>query len=132
MKKIIIWGTSIKAKRMLRCLNFDKVEILGFTDNDFAKTYTENFIEEYSYIPWEEIIKQTYDYIVIASSAFCEITIQLLYYNVLPEKIIQAYNCQFMFPDTLYFFNEMELDQGKYDIFAKLDTLSFEAGIGDL
>lgn len=132
MKKVIIWGTSVKAKRILQYLDPDKAEIVGFTDNDFAKSYTEHFMKEYPYIPWEDIIEKTYDYIVIASSAFCEITIQLLYHNVSSEKIIQAYNCQFMFPGTLFFFNRLERDQDKYDIFAKLDTLCFEAGIGDL
>ena len=132
MKIIIIWGTSIKAKKLLSYLNFDKVEIIGFTDNDFSKSYNDCFIGGYPYVPWEDILKEKYDYVLIASSAFCEITIQLVFHGVLPEKIIQAYNCQFMFPNALYFFNKLELDQDKYDIFVRLDTLCFEAGIGDL
>lgn len=132
MKKIIIWGTSIKAKKLIHCLNFNKAEIIGFTDNDFSKTYSDCFIDGYPFIPWEDILKMQYDYIIIASSAFCEITVQLLFHGVRSEKIIQAYNCQFMFPDALFFFNRLELDQDKYDVFARLDTLCFEAGIGDL
>ena len=132
MKRIIIWGTSLKAKKILSCLNLKKLEIIGFTDNDFSKSKMDHYIKDYSYIPWEDIIEEEYDYIVIASSAFCEITCQLLFYNVDPEKIIQAYNCQFMFPDALFFFNNLETDQDKYEIFDRLDTLCFEAGIGDL
>lgn len=132
MKRIIIWGTSLKAKRLLHCLDYKQIEIIGFTDNDYSKPYIVNFIRDYPYIPWEDILEEEYDYIVIASSAFCEITIQLLFNDVPSEKIIQAYNCQFMFSDALFFFNELELDQRKYDIFTRFSTLCFEAGIGDL
>lgn len=132
MKKVIIWGTAVKAKRILHCLNFEKIEIIGFTDNNLSRTYTDNFIKGYPYIPWEDILKEEYDYIVIASSAFCEITMQLIINNIPTEKIIQAYNCQFMLPDALFFFNKLESDPNKYEIFTRFDTFCFEAGVGDL
>lgn len=130
MKRIIIWGTSLKAKRILNFLNYDKVEIIGFTDNNFNRPHIDNFIKEYSYIPYEDILRKDYDYIVIASSAFCEITDQLLFEGVFPEKIIQAYNCQYMLSDALFFFNQLEVEEKKYEIFTRFSTFCFEAGVG--
>lgn len=132
MKRIIIWGTSLKARRVLHFLNYEKVEIIGFTDNYLFRPRVDNFIREYPYIPWEDILEEQYDYIVIASSAFCEITDHLLFSGVSPEKIIQAYNCQFMLSDTLFFFNKPELDENKYEIFTRFGTFCFEAGVGHL
>lgn len=132
MKRIIIWGTSLKARRVLHFLNYEKVEIIGFTDNYLFRPRVDNFIREYPYIPWEDILEEQYDYIVIASSAFCEITNHLLFSGVSPEKIIQAYNCQFMLSDTLFFFNKPELDENKYEIFTRFGTFCFEAGVGHL
>lgn len=132
MKRIIIWGTSLKAKRILHFLDYNKVEIIGFTDSVFKKPRVDNFIKEYSYIPWEDILQEDYDFIVIASSAFCEITDQLLFSGVCPEKIIQAYNCQYMLSDALFFFNKLEVDEKKYEIFTRFSTFCFEAGVGHL
>lgn len=132
MKRIIIWGTSLKAKRILRFLNYEKVKIIGFTDSNFNRPRIDNFIEEYPYIPWEDIIQEEYDYIVIASSAFCEITDRLIFSGVFPEKIIQAYNCQYMLSDSLFFFNKLEVDEEKYEIFNRFSTFCFETGVGHL
>lgn len=132
MKRIIIWGTSIKARKILHFINCEKAEIIGFTDNNLFRPRTDNFIREYPYIPWEEILQEEYDYIVIASSAFCEITDQLIFSDVPQEKIIQAYNCQFMLCDALFFFNTLEIDQNKYEIFSRFSTFCFETGVGHL
>jgi len=132
VKRIIIWGTSLKAKRILHFLNYAKVEIIGFSDNNFTRSYIADFINGYPYIPGEDILQEKYDYIVIASSAFCEITDQLLFCGVSPEKIIQAYNCQYMLSDALFFFNKPELDEKKYEIFTRFSTFCFGAGVGHI
>lgn len=128
MIQIIIWGTSIKARKIMHFIDYEKVKIVGFTDNNLLRPRADNFIGTYPYIPWEEILQAEYDYIVIASNAFCEITDQLLFNDVPEEKIIQAYNCQFMFPDSLFFFNRLETDEKKYEIFSRFSTFCFETG----
>lgn len=132
MKRVIIWGTSIKARKILKFIDCEKVEIIGFTDNNLLRPHTDNFIRTYPYIPWEDILQLEYDYIVIASAAFCEITDKLLFSNVPEEKIIQAYNCQYMFDDSLFFFNKLETDENKYEIFSRFSTFCFETGVGHL
>ncbi len=132
MKRIIIWGTSIKAKKILHFIDYKKVEIIGFTDSNSTRVLVENFIKTYPCIPWEDALQLGYDYIVIASNAFCEITDQLLFYDVPQEKIIQAYNCQYLFSDSLFFFNKLETDEKKYEIFSRFSTFCFETGVGHL
>lgn len=132
MTKIIIWGTSLKARRILHFLNYEKIEIIGFTDGNCSRPRIDNFIQGYPFIPWEDILEEEYDYIVIASSAFCEITNLLLFNDVAPCKIVQAYNCQFMLSDALFFFNQLETNEEKYEIFTRFSTFCFEAGEGHL
>ncbi len=122
MKKIIIWGTGVKAKRLYNYLNFDEVEILGFTDNsgdDDKKLWN-----GCKYLPRCEALKCDYDYIVIASAAYCEITAQLIVEGIDENKIIQADNVQFMIPDTLYFFDKVVTDQEKCKIFTDISLYS--------
>ena len=124
MKKLLIWGTGIKAKRLCHYINYDEAEIIGFTDNSGK----ENMIMwgGYNYLPREEALKGEYDYIVIASSYYCEITTSLIAEGISRKKIIQADNVQFMTPNTLYFFNEIEEDTEKYKIFTDVNLFSCE------
>lgn len=122
MKKIIIWGTGFKAKRLCHYLNYDEVEIIGFTDNSGSDG--KELWGGYKYMPKYDALQCDYDYIVIASAAYCEITAQLIAEGIEKDKIIQADNIQFMIPNTLYFFDEIELDEEKYKIFIDINLLS--------
>lgn len=124
MKKIIIWGTGMRAQRLCHYLNYDEVEIIGFTDN--AGNENVKLWNGYSYIPREEALACTYDYIVIASISYCDIAAQLISEGIEASKIIQAYNVQFMVPNTLYFFHQIEQDEEKYKIFTDINLFSCE------
>lgn len=122
MKKLLIWGTGIKARRLCHYLNFDEVEIIGFTDN--SGSVCKELWDRYPYFPKTEALNCDYDYIVISSAYYCEITSQLLAEGVDAGKIIQSDNVQFMIPDTLYFFNQIVSDDEKYKIFIDINLWS--------
>lgn len=124
MKKILIWGTGMRARRLCHYLDYGEVEIIGFTDNSVNQG--KELWAGYRYIPQNEALAQEYDYIVIASAAYCEITIQLIVEGIDQNKIIQAYNVQYMVPNTLYFFNNVEYDEEKYKIFMDINLFSCE------
>lgn len=125
MKKIIIWGTGIRAKILCNYLDFKEVEIIGFTDNSGVSD--KELWNGYKYIPKNEALSLEYDYIVIASVAYCEITIDLMYeFGIERNRIVQANNVQFMIPNTLYFFNQIETDPQKYSIFRDINSFSCE------
>lgn len=122
-KKIIIWGAGERTRRLLHYLDYDQIEIIGFTDNSGKTNREENFLWGYSYIPKREALQEAYDYIVIGCMAYCDVTNQLLYEGIQREKIIQAYNAHYGIPDTLYFYNSIETDEGKYSVFKSIDCL---------
>lgn len=123
--KIVIWGTGIRARQLCRYLNFSKVEIICLTDNSGDEN--KELWDGYKYIPPNKAVKLKFDYIVIASMAFCEITAQLMHdWDIDREFIIQANNVQFMIPDTLYFFSQIETEQKKYSIFTDINSFSCE------
>lgn len=124
MKKAIVWGTELKAVRLFHYLNLDEVDIIGFTDNSGKTEIITDFMFNRPYLPIKEAIQQEVDFFVIASSAYCEITNQLVSYGITRERIIQAYNVQFMIPDTLYYYNDIETDDSKYKIFSSLESYS--------
>lgn len=124
MKEILIWGTGIKAKLLCNYLNFNEVKIIGFTDNSCV--VNKKLWDGYRYLHREKALGCRYDYIVIASAAYCEITASLIADGVVPEKIIQANNVQFMMPNTLYFFDQVECDSEKYKIFTDINLFSSE------
>lgn len=125
MKKIIIWGTGEKAKRLCNYLDFNEVEIIGFTDNSGVND--KELWNGYKYIPRRKALTLEYDYIVIASVAFCDIASELMFdCGVDRSSIIQANNVQFMIPNTLFFFNQIELDPQKYSIFTDINSFSCE------
>lgn len=122
MKKLLIWGTGLKARRLCNYLNYDEVEIIGFTDNSGSED--KELWGGYKYIPRYDAVKLDYDYIVIASAAYCEIAAKLIAEGIDEDKIIQADNVQFMLPDTLYFFDKVETDEEKYKIFTDINSYS--------
>lgn len=124
MKKLLIWGMGMRAKRLCHYLNYDEVEIIGFTDNEDSKDIVQ--WNGYPYLPKEEAIASEYDYIVIASIFYGEITAMLILDGVEASRIIQAYNVQFMVPNTLYFFHQVERDEEKYKIFTDINLFSCE------
>lgn len=141
MKKIIIWGTGMEARRLCHYLNFNEVEIIGFTDNSAA--LCKKLWNGYKYISKWNISKYTYDYIVITNDAqsiekfinhlipvhlrrkqYHKITEKLLSKGINRERLIQAGNVQFMIPNTLYFFDQIEEDTEKYKIFTDINSFS--------
>lgn len=124
MKKLLIWGTGMRARRLCHYLNYEEVEIMGFTDNSGnANVYLWG---GYKYIPKKDALACSYDYIVIASEAYCEITAQLISEGINSDVIVQAYNVQHMVPNTLYFFNRVEFDEEKYKIFTDINLFACE------
>lgn len=122
-KKVIIWGTGERTRRMLHYLDYAQIEVIGFTDNSGKKDREENFLQGFPYIPKKEALQEAYDYIVIGCMAYCDVTNQLLYEGIQREKIIQAYNAHNGVPETLYFYNSIETDEEKYLVFKSIDCL---------
>ncbi len=124
MKKLLIWGTGMRAKRLCHYLNYDEVEIIGFTDNSENEERTQ--WNGYPYFSKEKALACAYDYVVIASAFYDEIAAELISEGIETSKIIQAYNVQFMVPNTLYFFHKIEYDEEKYKIFTDINLFSCE------
>lgn len=125
MKKLLIWGTGMRAKRLCHYLNYDEVEVIGFTDNAAENKECDQW-NGYPYFSKEKALANAYDYIVIASIFYSEITAELISEGVEASRIIQAYNVQFMVPNTLYFFHQIERDEEKYKIFIDINLFSCE------
>lgn len=124
MKRLLIWGTELKARRLCHYLDYGEVEIVGFTDN--SEKEEEELWGGYHYIPKAEALSCKYDYIVIASAFFCEITAELVSNGIDSSKIIQAYNVHYMVPDTLYFFNQVDHNEEKRKIFTDINLFACE------
>lgn len=123
-KRVIIWGTGERTRRLYHYLNHEQIEILGFTDNSGKEEREENFMFGYPYLPASEALKESYDFIIIGCMAYCDVTNQLLYEGVGREKIIQAYNVHHLIPETLFFYNDIEMDEEKYSVFNALECLA--------
>lgn len=124
MKKAIIWGTGFNAVRLFHYLNLDEVDIVGFTDNSGKTGIIKDFMFERPYLPVKEALRQEVDFFIIGSREYCVISSQLVDYGITRERIIQACNVQFMIPDTLYYYNDIETDENKYKIFSSLESYS--------
>lgn len=124
MKSAIIWGCGIHAIKLFHYLDLDEVDVIGFTDNSGKNEMIENFLFGRPYLPVYVALQKDVDFFIIGSMAYCNITNQLIGYGVIRDRIIQAYNTQFMIPDTLYFFNDIEVDESKYKVFKSLECFS--------
>lgn len=88
--KILIFGTSKGKDDVEKYLDFNKVTIVGYIDNDISKQKTKlNNVNVYS--P-NEILNLEYDFIIISSSTFDrEMKKQLLSLGVDEEKILNKF-----------------------------------------
>lgn len=87
--KVLIFGTGEGAKKALEIIDLEKVYILAYLDNDQTKQgMSFNGIKVEAPL---SVNKYEYDYIVIASIYYQEITAQLLKMNVHRSKIIQLF-----------------------------------------
>ena len=87
--KVLIFGTGEGSKKALEIIDLEKVHILAYLDNNQSKHGT-----IYNGIKVEDpltVNKYDYDYIVIASIFYQEITAQLLRMNIHKSKIVQLY-----------------------------------------
>lgn len=124
MKKAIMWGCGYNAIRLYHFLNLEEVDVLGFTDNSGKKEVIEDFMFGIPYLPVNVALDQEIDFFIIGSLAYCDITSQLISCGITRDRIIQAYNVQFMIPDTMYFYNDVETDESKYKVFKSIDCFS--------
>jgi len=87
--KVLIFGTGEGAKKALEIIDLEKVYILAYLDNDQTKQgMSFNGIKVEAPL---SVNKYEYDYIVIASIYYQEITAQLLKMNVHRSKIVQLF-----------------------------------------
>ncbi|WP_061310083.1 class I SAM-dependent methyltransferase [Clostridium botulinum] len=87
--KIIIFGVGSGYERLKCDMNFDKVEMLAFVDNDIKKQGT--IFNNINIVSPKEIHKYSYDYIIIASQYYLEIEKQLLDMGIEKKRIISYY-----------------------------------------
>ncbi|MCM2981960.1 CDP-glycerol glycerophosphotransferase family protein [Niallia circulans] len=83
---IIIFGTGSSSEKLLEILDFAKVNIIGFSDNNESKhnlTFRNHVVFSAS-----EIVKRNFDYVVIASQFSSEIYSQLLDMGIHHKKIV--------------------------------------------
>ena len=124
MKNIVIWGTGHKGLRLIHFLKKDSVHVLAYTDNAcIAPVKMEN---GYMCFPKFDALELPFDYIVIASDYYIDITSQLMGYGINEKKIIQLYNYHYLFPDVLFFFNLVDPYDEKKEIFTSLDLITCE------
>ncbi len=121
MKKIIIWGMKEKAIRICHFLNYELAEIVAFTDGGCRDRYV--FRNGINAMPYYEALSLEYDYIVIASRNWDEISVKLQMEGVPKDKIIQVFNSHYSVPDTLFYFDEIDSNQDKKLIFKSLGNI---------
>ena len=96
MKKVLIFGTGVSAKKVLNNLNYDHVDLVGFLDNNVKKQNT--YYHEWKIYSPMQGIQKDYDYIIIASVKYELIGKQLIELGVGEDKII----CYFAFDHSQY------------------------------
>lgn len=90
MIKVLIFGASKGGERVKNIIDDDKVEIVGYLDNDESKHG--GYFFEKEIFPVNEIEGIDYDYILIGSGRLEEINKQLLDKGIKKDKIIKIYN----------------------------------------
>ena len=121
IKKIIIWGTKDKGIRVLQNINPSEAVVIAFTDS--TQTYIDSIHDGIRLLPFYTAIEENFDYIVIASSFYSEITVFLEMHGINNNKIIQIFNASLAIPNTLFYFDQIDLNQEKTKIFLSLDAL---------
>lgn len=112
MYNILIFGTGNGNVNMKKALNFNKVDILAFVDNNVVKHGKD--YENKKIISPKKIINYEYDYIIIASQFYEEIFEQLMVLGIKKEKIIKFYE------------HPIDFISYKYDLFLKISTFMEE------
>lgn len=115
MIKILIFGTGTGMEKIINFINKEKVNIEAFIDNN--KLMKEIQLYNKKVIRPEEIKNYEYDYILVASGAYKEITEQLLTLEVKPNTIVQVYNYLPLFPDIFFYNDEIVKDDNIQEIF---------------
>lgn len=89
MIKLLIFGTGTSSKRITDILDYNKVEIIGYLDNDKSKTgkSKDGILIDFPY----NISFYDYDFVIIASQYNDEIYNQLILLEVDRNKIFQFY-----------------------------------------
>lgn len=104
MLKILIFGTGESMHKIIKNINYEEVAIIAYIDNNSIKIGKKlNGIE---IINPNEINNYEYDFIIIASTYYNEITQQLMALGIDCNKIVQFYNYTFLLPNT-FFFNDI-------------------------
>lgn len=104
MFKILIFGTGVNMQKIINSINYEETVIIAYVDNNKYKTG--NKINKTDIISPNQINKYSYDFIIIASIDYINITSQLLDLKVDYHKIVQFYNYSLFFP-KLFFFNNL-------------------------
>lgn len=84
--KVLIFGTGSGCEKVWDLLNFEKVDVLAFLDNDVLRVGTKKYNREVLAV--KDVVNLTYDYIIIASQYYKEISKQLLEFKIPRRKII--------------------------------------------
>ena len=71
MQKLVLFGTGTGCSRIKKILNYEKVKIVAYVDND--KTKQGKYLDEIRIIAPEELLTYSFDYIVIASQYYKDI-----------------------------------------------------------
>ncbi len=86
MKQLIIFGTGVNWNRLKKVIDYGETEIIAFSDNNKEKW--NRIIDGIKVIPPAEILRHSFDYIVIASQYYDEIKLQLSELGVEVEKVL--------------------------------------------
>lgn len=107
MIKILIFGTGINMQKISKVINYNKVEIIALIDNNNLKWGRK--INNIKVISPHKIKQYNYDFIIIASIDYINITKQLTSLNIEDKKIVQFYNYSLFFPN-LFFYNDFIIE----------------------
>ncbi|RNB61470.1 methyltransferase [Brevibacillus gelatini] len=86
MYKLLLFGTGSICKEFLSTVDFEKVSILAYVDNN--EKIQGNLIDNIKVIPPVDIIHYDFDYIIITSTYYDDIYNQLINLGVNKDKIV--------------------------------------------
>lgn len=115
MFKVLIFGTGVSMQKINNSINYNKVKVIAYVDNNKYKV--DNKINQIDIISPNQISKYTYNFIIIASIDYSNITSQLLDLKVEHQKIIQFYNYSLFFPNLFFFDNMLITNSDLNEIF---------------
>jgi len=128
MYKIMVLGTGTGYISIKHYINFNNVNIIAFIDNN--KNKQGKIFDGKKIISMEESKNYNYDYIVIASQYYSEITKQILAFGINKDKIVQLYNCSRLFPNSIFYEGNFMQDKNVYNLFKDLSILRLASFYG--